>query len=393
MNGRTNVIFGSTDSLGGIIPLEPPSNFVVIADNAKCLINWTDPLDKYADELGNVTDEGDQLVSQFALTRIVRKVGSAPSSPTDGDLVTESSLRNQYQSTKYADEGLINNTLYYYAAFTCNTDGVWSGSVIGSATPRPYSPTLSNNTWSQISQAGNEGVAASIWEIGDETQIMLNDEPFTVNLIGFNHDDLADGSGKAAMTFAIKYLTSDTLESMWSDRSYSPMDRIGYSKSGIITLVNSYTYDKMSDDLKREIVTVNKSTHQEIHGQNTGHPDGNIHSIDDEDVSTLSHNAFLFSEIEVCESRRFSYTGEGSQYSYFATNSNRIKQLTTSQTTPVKWMLRSGMGSYSIYSSGTSSALYYSYITTNGNANGYADTTLSGNANFCFGFCIGKTAA
>ena len=111
MNGRTNVVNNNSDSLGGIIPLEAPNNFVVVADNAKCLLTWIDPKDKYADELGEITDEGDQLVSQFAYTRIVRKTTGYPSGPNDGDIVTESSTRNQYQSTAYSDEGLINNTL------------------------------------------------------------------------------------------------------------------------------------------------------------------------------------------------------------------------------------------------------------------------------------------
>ena len=168
MNGRTNVTGGgSNDSLGGVIPLEAPSNFTVTPDNGKCLLIWTDPKDKYADELGEITDEGDQLVSQFAYTRIVRKVGSAPSSPTDGDLVTDSSTRNQYQSSAYVDDGLTNNTLYYYAAFACNTDGVYSGAAVGSGTPKAYDPILANNTWEQINEVANEGIAAAVGSIGD----------------------------------------------------------------------------------------------------------------------------------------------------------------------------------------------------------------------------------
>ena len=213
MNGKTNVtVSAGNDSLGGIIPLNPPTTFVVTADNAKCLLTWTDPLDKYADDLGQITDEGDQLVSQFAFTRIVRKEGGYPGTPDDGVTVTESSVRNQYQSSVYTDEGLTNNTTYYYAAFTCNTDGVWSGSTTESATPVEYDPILGNNTWEQVRDVVNQGISQSLWAIGDEININILgvDTPFVI--LDFNHDNLADGSGKGDITFGIKDITTQIVD-------------------------------------------------------------------------------------------------------------------------------------------------------------------------------------
>ena len=221
MNGKTNVTVSSgNDSLGGIIPLNPPTAFVVTADNAKCLLTWTDPLDKYADDLGQITDEGDQLVSQFAFTRIVRKEGGYPGTPDDGVTVTESSVRNQYQSSVYTDEGLTNNITYYYAAFTCNTDGVWSGSATGSGTPKVYFAELAKNNWEQIEYVANQGIAPSVWEVGDTIDIVFEnipmypgeiEPPFAIQfaICGFNHMDLADGSGKAAITFIANDITDD----------------------------------------------------------------------------------------------------------------------------------------------------------------------------------------
>lgn len=221
MNGRTNVtVFSRSGSLGGIIPLNPPTSFIVTANNAKCLLTWTDPLDKYADDLGQITDEGDQLVSQFAFTRIVRKEGGYPGTPDDGVTVTESSVRNQYQSTVYTDEGLTNNIMYYYAAFTCNTDGVWSGSATGSGTPKVYFDDLAKNNWEQIEYVANQGIAPSVWEVGDAIDIVFEnipmypgeiEPPFAIQfaICGFNNMDLADGSGKAAITFIANDITDD----------------------------------------------------------------------------------------------------------------------------------------------------------------------------------------
>ena len=221
MNGRTNVTGGgSNGSLGGVIPLEAPSNFTVTPDNGKCLLTWTDPKDKYADELGEITDEGDQLVSQFAYTRIVRKQGSAPSSPNDGDLVTDSSTRNQYQSSAYVDDGLTNNTLYYYAAFTCNTDGVYSGAAVGSGTPKSYDLVFGNNTWEQIRDVVNNEIESSVWNIGDEIEIDVLGSPMTFVILDFSHDDLSDGSGKGSMTIGLKDVTSQASDMDARNKGY-----------------------------------------------------------------------------------------------------------------------------------------------------------------------------
>ena len=141
MNGKTNVtVSGGNDSLGDIIPLNPPTAFVVKGDNAKCLLTWTDPLDKYATPEGEQAQDSQQLVSLWDHTVLVRKTGSQPTSPHDGTVVVSSSVRNQYQSTTYIDAGLINDTAYHYGIFAYNTDGVASKGAFASATPVAGTP-------------------------------------------------------------------------------------------------------------------------------------------------------------------------------------------------------------------------------------------------------------
>ena len=141
MNGKTNVtVSGGNDSLGGIIPLNPPTNFVVKGDNAKCLLTWTDPLDKYATPVGEEAQESQQPVSLWDHTVLVRKTGSQPTGPQDGTTVVSSSVRNQYQSTTYIDDGLINDTTYHYGVFAYNTADVASDGLFTSATPVLGSP-------------------------------------------------------------------------------------------------------------------------------------------------------------------------------------------------------------------------------------------------------------
>lgn len=122
------------------IPLEACTAFSASAGNAKVELTWTDPKDKYATPEGDISDTGDQLVSEWDHTVLVRKTGSQPAGPNDGTVVVSSSVRNQYQSTGYTDTGLTNDTTYYYGVFAYNKDGVASEGAFVNATPIAGTP-------------------------------------------------------------------------------------------------------------------------------------------------------------------------------------------------------------------------------------------------------------
>lgn len=111
------------------IPLEPITNLVLAGRNQAMLISWTDPVDK-------VASPGGETCAQWGFSLVVRKEGSAPTSPTDGVQVVKTSVRNQYQSTTYTDTGLVNGTTYYYAVFAFTTLGVASDPVTANERPR-----------------------------------------------------------------------------------------------------------------------------------------------------------------------------------------------------------------------------------------------------------------
>ena len=111
------------------IPLEPITNLVLAGRNQAMLISWTDPVDK-------VASPGGETCAQWSFSLVVRKEGSAPTSPTDGVQVVKSSVRNQYQSATYTDTGLVNGTTYYYAVFAFTTLGVASDPVTANERPR-----------------------------------------------------------------------------------------------------------------------------------------------------------------------------------------------------------------------------------------------------------------
>ena len=138
------------------IPLEACTAFSASAGNAKVELTWTDPKDKYATPEGDISDTGDQLVSEWDHTVLVRKTGSQPAGPNDGTVVVSSSVRNQYQSTAYVDSGLTNDTTYYYGVFAYNKDGVASSGAFVNATPKAGTPIgeLAEGTIITITESG-----------------------------------------------------------------------------------------------------------------------------------------------------------------------------------------------------------------------------------------------
>lgn len=157
-NTGSPVLLSMFPGTGEQIPLDAPTGFTGTAGNAQVTLTWTDPKDKYATPEGETTEEGDQLVSEWAYTRIIRKTGSAPTGPNDGVLVVESSVRDQYASTGYVDSGLTNGATYYYGAYAYNKDGVASeGAVTEGITPKADTAvsTLAVGTLVKIKENGS----------------------------------------------------------------------------------------------------------------------------------------------------------------------------------------------------------------------------------------------
>lgn len=136
MNGRTN----SSDitiqeiNYGALIPLEAPTNLVLTPLNARVDITWTDPVDK-------VASPGGEDVALWDRTVIIRKAGSAPTGPDDGELIYTETTRNQHQYDVYSDtNNVVNNTVYYYAVYAYTQMDVPSEPISGNCKPIAGTP-------------------------------------------------------------------------------------------------------------------------------------------------------------------------------------------------------------------------------------------------------------
>lgn len=222
-------------------------------------------------------------------------------------------------------------------------------------TVQMLSPTLANNTWAQIAAASEAGVAASTWSVGDTKNITVGGETLTVEIVGFNHDDLASG-GKAGITFGLKNLMANTRQMNSSNTNAG-----GFTGSDMYDWLQGTLLNSLPSDLRAVLKSVNKKTSA-----------GSQSST----INTNAMKIFLFSEIEIFGSVTYSKSGEGSQYSRFATASSRIKYLSNGSGAANSWWERSpggnGSSSFCLVSSSVSANFYYASISSG----------------VCFGFCV-----
>ena len=210
------------------IPLDAPTSFSATAGNAQVELTWTDPLDKYATPEGEVSETGDQLVSEWDHTVLVRKTGSQPAGPNDGTVVVSSSVRNQYQSTGYTDTGLTNDVTYYYGVFAYNKDGVASAGAFVSATPVAGTP-LGDLT---------EGTLITINESGAPIQFYIAKQNYEESLNGagrvlcvrkdIHSDRIWDDANNAWATSDIRSWLNGAYKSLFSSSVKTLMGRTKY---------------------------------------------------------------------------------------------------------------------------------------------------------------------
>lgn len=151
-----------------------------------------------------------------------------------------------------------------------------------------------------------------------------------VRILGFNHDNLADGSGKAGMSF--EFVTSLGTRAMNSTNT----NEEGWGGSAMRTALADDTnyFNNLPSDLQSKIKTVSKAWNK-----------GKNDSAKNE--TATSDKLWLLSDTEVCGGQLSSCEPEGTRYAYYATNTNfadRIKYTTcTSGTdsTACCWWLRS----------------------------------------------------
>ena len=215
-------------------------------------------------------------------------------------------------------------------------------------------------SWQQIAQNAETGQANTIWNVGDEITFNLKDgNPLTMQIIGFNHDDLSDGSGKAGITFGMKNLYYSTYPMNDSNTNAGGWEECKMRTSTIQEILNN-----LPDELQSVIKLVNKKA--TAGRQST-------------DIVISQDKLWLYSGVELDGTTSSGYKDEGTQYEYWTshnTNSDRIKKSNNGTGSAGNYWLRSPYTSYPVNFRSVRS-------------DGYVDISSADNSyGLCFCFCI-----
>lgn len=189
-------------------------------------------------------------------------------------------------------------------------------------------PTFANATWAEIADISEAGLASAVFNVGDEKTISLSTgEQVTLVILGFNHDDLSDGSGKAGITIGMKNLLATTYRMNSANTNAG-----GWNSSYMRTQTMVTLLSQLPSDLQSAIKQVNKKA-------TAG---GTSKSI-----TTAADKLWLLAEVEVDGTTDAGYVNEGEQYEYWKTvkdgtaAANRIKYLSNGGGSASGWWLRS----------------------------------------------------
>lgn len=219
---------------------------------------------------------------------------------------------------------------------------------------RLFKDAFAENDWETIIAFCQSGNIPSTWAVGDSKTMTINGANYQIDIIGKSHDDYADGSGKAPLTFQMHncYATEYAMNDSTTNSG-------GWKHSNMRTTHLPAILARMPAEVQNGIRNVNKKTAQS----------GTSSVID-----VVSDKLFLLSEIEISGSNNHSATGEGTQYDYYKTGGNKVKNRNGY---PSSWNTRSPV-------SGTSD--YFCIIDSNGDVWPSANTSYSRGVAFAFCF-------
>lgn len=172
---------------------------------------------------------------------------------------------------------------------------------------KSYNPVFAENEWSDIIEACHANEVPDEW-VADGTcykDMEINGANYRIDIIGKNHDDLSDGTGKAPLTFQLHDCYDETKQMNSSNTNSG-----GWTNCAMRTTHLPAILALMPAEVQAGIRPVKKLTSA-----------GNQSSS----IVTTSDELFLPSEVEVFGSITYSFAGEGTQYAYYQAGNSTVK--------------------------------------------------------------------
>lgn len=170
-----------------------------------------------------------------------------------------------------------------------------------------YNPVFSENEWADIIEACHANEVPDTW-VADGScykDMLINGTNYRIDIIGKNHDDLADGTGKAPLTFQLHDCYATTYQMNSSNTNSGGWNSCAMRSTHLPAILAL-----MPAEIQAGIRDVQKKT-------SAGNQSSNIQTTSDE--------LFLPSEVEVFGSITYSYAGEGTQYAYYRAGNSKVK--------------------------------------------------------------------
>lgn len=186
-----------------------------------------------------------------------------------------------------------------------------------------YEPVFADNSWSEIIDACANRMVPDTWTIGSSKTISIGGVDYQVDIIGKNHDDLSDGSGKAPLTLQLHDCYSGTYAMNLSATNVNAWSGC-YLRSTYLPPI----LELFPASVRAAMREVSKLT---------------ATSGADSTIETTADKLFLLSEVEVVGAALASvgHPGEGTQYAYYDDLDDTSRRIKKQDGTAKAWRLRS----------------------------------------------------
>lgn len=208
--------------------------------------------------------------------------------------------------------------------------------------PVTYNANFADNDWATIIKACHKNQVPETWVVGNQKAMTINGADYVIDIIGKGHDDYADGSGKAPLTFQ--------LHDCYADRKMmngGNTNRGGWTSCDMRSTHLPAILALMPTEVQNGIQEVNKLTSEGSRSTT---------------ISTTADKLFLLSEIEIFGNITYSASGEGTQYAYYKAGNSKVKNYNGSAN--YWWQRSPRIGNYTSFCAVRNSGLA-DYISAN----------------------------
>lgn len=168
-----------------------------------------------------------------------------------------------------------------------------------------FDPAFEKASWESVIAACQSGRVPSSWKVGDQKLMTINGTDYPIDIIGINHDDYADGSGKAPLTFQLHTVYGTG----YNDRPV--FDNAGWQEWEYSTLRNT-TLPSILAMMPAEV----QSTVREVEKITTTRS-GLARKTNDK--------LFVLSEYELMGKNTYAPKADGTWYEYYAIGNPTVK--------------------------------------------------------------------